>query len=163
MRFEMASGGRTSKSAPGGGGGTPPSRNLKEVGFRECLYTQETRNESPVLSGTPLRMKMADPARTTSTTDLILMNTSFKHLLASALLSLGVGIICLAPAAENPVLVGTWPGIPRGNAMAVAVFGTYAYVADDETGLLVIDVSKPVAPVQVSRYLTSAEALPPVI
>src|SRR2546426_5815546 len=72
-------------------------------------------------------------------------------------------VFCLAAAAENPVLVGTWPGIPRGDALAVAVSGAHAYVAAGDGGLLVIDLTNPTAPVQVSSYLTSGEALAVVI
>ena len=43
-------------------------------------------------------------------------------------------------------LLGSWPLFPRGPAQAVAVSGSYAYVATSGGGLQVIDVSDPVHP-----------------
>ena len=48
--------------------------------------------------------------------------------------------------------LGSWPGFPRGPALAVAVSGHYAYVAAEEGGLLVFDVSDPGQPVRVGNY-----------
>ena len=47
--------------------------------------------------------------------------------------------------------VGQWPGWPRGVAYGVAVSGNYAYVADWDAGLQVIDVSDPANPQRVGR------------
>ena len=50
--------------------------------------------------------------------------------------SRGCGLVTLALAlawvahGANPVLIGQWPGKPRGPAVDVAVSGNYAYVAD---------------------------------
>ena len=54
--------------------------------------------------------------------------------------------------------VGQWPGWPRGNARGVAVSGNYAYVADLDAGLQVIDVSDPANPRRVGGYDTSGWA-----
>jgi len=50
--------------------------------------------------------------------------------------------------------VARWPGFPRGPAVPVAVAGPYAYVADWEAGLQVIDVSDPARPRRVGGYDT---------
>ncbi len=47
------------------------------------------------------------------------------------------------------------PGTPYG----VAVIGKYAYVADGDTGLRVVDVSTPSAPVEAGFYDTPWSAL----
>ncbi len=39
-----------------------------------------------------------------------------------------------------------------GTAWGVAVYGSYAYVADSSAGLLVIDVSMPSAPIEIGSY-----------
>ena len=41
-----------------------------------------------------------------------------------------------------------------GTAWGVAVYGSYAYVADSSAGLLVIDVSMPSAPIEIGSYNT---------
>ena len=75
----------------------------------------------------------------------------------------GCGLVTLALAlawparSANPVLIGQWPGWPRGEAYGVAVSGNYAYVADG-AGLEVIDVSNPANPQRVGGYDTSGYA-----
>ena len=58
----------------------------------------------------------------------------------------------------DPVLVGQWPGYLRGPAMAVAVSGNYAYVAQGGSGLQVIDISNPANPTSVGGCDTSGGA-----
>ncbi len=67
----------------------------------------------------------------------------------------GCGLVTLALAlawparGADPVLIGQWPGWPRGGmASGVAVSGNYAYVADWYS-LEVIDVSNPASPQRV--------------
>ena len=78
--------------------------------------------------------------------------------------SRGCGLVTLALAlawvahGANPVLIGQWPGLPRGSALSVALSGNYAYVADSGAGLQVIDVSNPANPVRVGGYDTSGYA-----
>ena len=54
--------------------------------------------------------------------------------------------------------VGQWPGWPRGDAKGVAVSGPYAYVADYDAGLQVLDVSDPANPRRVGGYRTPGVA-----
>ncbi len=76
----------------------------------------------------------------------------------------GCGLVTLALAlawpahGADPVLIGQWPGWPRGPACGVAVSGNYAYVADEDAGLQVIDVSNPANPQRVGGYDTSGYA-----
>ncbi len=55
----------------------------------------------------------------------------------------GYGLVTLALAlawpahGAVPVLIGQWPGWPRGDANGVAVSGNYAYVADGSWGLMI--------------------------
>ena len=56
-----------------------------------------------------------------------------------------------------PLLLGrseVLPGVVRG----VAVAGSYAYVADDDAGLQVINIANPASPVRVGGYDTSGRA-----
>ena len=77
----------------------------------------------------------------------------------------GCGLVTLALAlawparGADPVLIGQWPGWPRGAPYAVAVSGNYAYVAAKNAGLQVIDVSNPANPQRVGGYDTSGSAL----
>ena len=56
----------------------------------------------------------------------------------------GCGLVTLVLAlawpahGADPVLIGQWPGWPRGLAYGVAVSGNYAYVADGKWGLLIL-------------------------
>jgi uncharacterized secreted protein with C-terminal beta-propeller domain len=54
--------------------------------------------------------------------------------------------------------MGKWPAYSRGEAMAVAVQGDYAYVAAVGAGLIVIDIHDPANPQRVGGYDTSGEA-----
>lgn len=54
--------------------------------------------------------------------------------------------------------VGHWPVWPKASANAVALSGRYAYVADGEAGLHVIDVANPAEPVRVGGHDTSGTA-----
>ncbi len=72
----------------------------------------------------------------------------------------GCGLVTLALAlawparGADPVLIGQWPGWPRGGPYAVAVNGNYAYVGVSG-GLQVIDVSNPANPQRVGGYATN--------
>ncbi|MDO8335677.1 MAG: kelch repeat-containing protein, partial [Candidatus Saccharibacteria bacterium] len=57
----------------------------------------------------------------------------------------------------DPTLKGTYD--TSGGARGVQVSGKYAYVADDTSGLQIIDVSVPTSPTLVSTYNTSGSAL----
>lgn len=48
--------------------------------------------------------------------------------------------------------VGSWPGYGRGPAADVALAGNYAYLAIEEGGLLVLDITDPARPVRVGGY-----------
>ena len=72
---------------------------------------------------------------------------------------LGVGAVVLAAPAfgqDCPELVGSLPAVVGASSVAVA--GAYAYVADREGGLRVVDVSNPAAPVEVGFHDTPGEA-----
>lgn len=75
------------------------------------------------------------------------------------LVNLCFTLLCFRAVATSPVLVGTWPGTPRGDAFAVVVSGTHAYVAAGGAGLVVVDVSNPSRPVRVGGCDTSGFAL----
>ncbi len=62
----------------------------------------------------------------------------------------------LHTASGNPTLKGTYD--TTGNAYGVYVSGKYAYVADDLSGLQVIDISTPSSPTLVGTYNTSGNA-----
>jgi len=49
-------------------------------------------------------------------------------------------------------LLGSWPGYGRGPAAEAAVADHYAFVAIEEGGLLVLDISEPSRPVRVASY-----------
>jgi hypothetical protein len=61
----------------------------------------------------------------------------------------GCGLVTLALAlawvahGADPVLIGQWPGWPRGNVLGVAVSGNYAYVADGYWGLIILGPRTP--------------------
>jgi hypothetical protein len=67
-------------------------------------------------------------------------------------------LLALPAQAADPVLVGQWPGWQRGTACGVAVKGHYAYMALEEAGMAVIDVSNQAKPRWVSCYGTSGWA-----
>jgi hypothetical protein len=67
-------------------------------------------------------------------------------------------LLSAVPLGANPVLIGTWPGNERGDALAVTVAGQYAYVATGAAGLLIIDISDRGAPVVVGSHDTSDNA-----
>ena len=63
-------------------------------------------------------------------------------------------LVCDSQAwAADPVLVGQWPGHPRGSARAVAVQGHLAYVAADRGGLMIINVIEPTRPMWLAGTL----------
>ena len=64
-----------------------------------------------------------------------------------ALLGIGVGVLAAPALADCPEYLGS-VDTPE-DAINVAVAGGYAYVADREAGLRVIDVSTPSTPVEV--------------
>ena len=55
-------------------------------------------------------------------------------------------------------VIGSWPLLPRGPALAVAVSGSYAYVTTGGAGLQVIDISDPVNPKRVNWHDDSGTA-----
>ena len=63
----------------------------------------------------------------------------------------------------QPLQPGKWPGPADGTGHMdgedVVVSGNYAYVANGEDGLQVIDVRNPAAPVRVGGYDTPGVAL----
>jgi hypothetical protein len=63
-----------------------------------------------------------------------------------------------APPRLEPLLQGQWPRWSRGVARDVKVSGNYAYVAGEEGGLQVIDVSNPTNCVGVGGFDTSGTA-----
>ena len=73
---------------------------------------------------------------------------SLKQYLLFPKTTCGCGLVTLALAlawvarGANPVLIGQWPGKPRGAALSVAVSGNYAYVADGGAGLQVIEIGR---------------------
>jgi len=67
----------------------------------------------------------------------------------------GLQVISVANPA-NPAWVGAYD--TAGSANAVAVSGSYAYVADCDAGLQVINISNPANPVRVGGYNTSGYA-----
>jgi hypothetical protein len=74
----------------------------------------------------------------------------------------GLQVIDVTVSTE-PALIGSVDDAP-GNYISVTVAGDYAYVGDGFIeGLRVIDISNPVAPVQVSFYTTSVSVLGVVI
>ena len=79
----------------------------------------------------------------------------------------GWGLVTLALALAWPargadaVLIGQWPGWPRGGAArGVAVSGNYAYVAAEYGGLQVIDVSNPANPERVGGRTNDLGGIP---
>ena len=56
----------------------------------------------------------------------------------------------------SPTLVGTYD--TPGFAIGVAISGSYAYVADGDWGLQIIDVSNPASPTLVGTYDTPGYA-----
>ena len=71
----------------------------------------------------------------------------------------GLGWFGVALGGElDPIPRGSWPGFLRGPANAVAVSGSYAYVAAGDVGLQVIDISNPTNALAVGGYDTSGYA-----
>ena len=60
---------------------------------------------------------------------------------------------------ENPSLIGTAAYGQNPTAMDIKVVGDYAYVADDSSGLQVINVANPANPVYAGSYDTPGYAL----
>ena len=58
----------------------------------------------------------------------------------------------------SPVLKGSWPGDTMGRTWDVALSGNYAYLADGDAGLRVIDVSNAAYPKKVADYSTTSSA-----
>lgn len=54
--------------------------------------------------------------------------------------------------ADDPILLGRWPGYRRGPAHAVAVSGKQAFVLGHGFGAHVVDVSRPEKPTHVGEY-----------
>src|SRR5687767_9902639 len=61
-----------------------------------------------------------------------------KYLCFPALI---VGIISANGAANNPRLLGSWPGYQRDDILDLVVSGNYAFAASGQTGLQVFDIS----------------------
>src|SRR4051812_37993631 len=78
-----------------------------------------------------------------------------RLLLTLAFCSIG---FCALAFDLDPVLLGHWPLLPRGQAYAVAIQNGYAFVADGPAGLTVINVSNPANPQTVGGYDTSGTA-----
>jgi len=73
--------------------------------------------------------------------------------------AVGLGATHAATPTLQPLLQGKWPAFPRGgDARDVKVSGNYAYVADHDAGLQVIDVSNPTNCVRVGGYDTGGSA-----
>ena len=62
------------------------------------------------------------------------------------LVTLALALVWVAQGA-NPVLIGQWPGKPRGDqegaALGVAVRGNYAYLGDAQWGLMILGPRTP--------------------
>jgi len=54
--------------------------------------------------------------------------------------------------------VGKWPSVPQGSAHDVEVHGTTAYVAADNGGLIVLDVSNPAHPATLGHFPSEGHA-----
>jgi hypothetical protein len=81
------------------------------------------------------------------------MKSSLGNLLTILMLALCIGTGCPPAAAQNPTLVGSWPGYSRGGGWpGVAVSGDYAYTASYHGGMQILDVSDPAAPFPVGGY-----------
>jgi hypothetical protein len=76
------------------------------------------------------------------------LSTVITYLLPAGLL---LQIPMLA-AALNPIVQGSWPGYKRGSVVDVAVAGQYAYLATENAGLRVLDLSDPTNPVRIGSY-----------
>jgi hypothetical protein len=90
--------------------------------------------------------------------DTFCIRWSFLRKLLPAMSLACMGLAALAVDLD-PVLRGKWPLFSRGPALAVAVSGNYAYLADEYAGVQVIDVSKPSNPQRIGGYDTSGRAL----
>ncbi|MHB1038664.1 MAG: hypothetical protein ACYC0Y_28910 [Pirellulales bacterium] len=116
--------------------------------------------------GTAIGSALADGATTTITTngnvDLVdgvrsitARQTSPGEEESSDSAALGVTVDTVGPVV-NPVRIGAFHD--NGPAWGVAVSGTFAYVAEQEAGLVIFDITNPAAPVRVGRYATSGFA-----
>ncbi len=118
-------------------------------------------------SGLPVTFRVASGPAVITGTNVIVTNVGTVQLAAEqggnavyalAALSRTFNLVSLF----NPVSLsprGAWPGHSRGSARGIQVTGNYAYVADGDGGLQVIDVSNPANPVRVGGYDTSGSAL----
>jgi hypothetical protein len=74
------------------------------------------------------------------------------------LLGIGAGLLAAPALAQDcPELVGSYN--TPGDAYGVAVAGLYAYVADYDAGLRVVNVSNPAAPFEVGSYDSLGNAI----
>jgi len=71
--------------------------------------------------------------------------------------SVTISVTTIGPISVN--FINQWPGYPRGNAYSVAVSGKYAFVAAQEGGLQIIDISNPPNPTRIGGYNTSGTAM----
>ena len=78
--------------------------------------------------------------------DVVIANTCGSVTSAPALLTV------LPTDWSGPTLLGQWPGYPRGPAQAVAVSGSFAYVAAGVGGLIIFDITNPANPIRVGSY-----------
>ena len=70
----------------------------------------------------------------------------FALVASLSLLALAPGRAGAAGPQLQPVLQGAWPGFLRGDAQALRVVGSHAYVAIGNNGLVVVDVKDPAKP-----------------
>ncbi|MBE0545907.1 MAG: hypothetical protein IH623_31650 [Verrucomicrobia bacterium] len=87
------------------------------------------------------------------------MGVTLKQIFLSMLAGTLVGLQPEAHAGPtNLVLRGSWPEPSSASAVAVAVAGHYAYVANGIGGLAILDVGDPAHPVRVGGYPTPTYA-----
>ena len=84
------------------------------------------------------------------------MNSQQRMANIAALVVIGVSVLAVPALADCPEFLGSVD--TPGSAMGVAVAGSYAYVADADSGLRVIDVSTPSMPVEVGFVDTPGQA-----
>src|SRR5436309_1420921 len=83
------------------------------------------------------------------------------HFHAARIWFMALACISLSALAADldPVLRGKWPTLTGGEAHGVALSGNYAFVADNDAGMQVIDISNPANPQHAGSYNAAGSAL----
>jgi hypothetical protein len=148
-------------------GGTNPFAIASSTGA--SMLTLLQNGNVGIGTTTPIsKLSIVGTAGSTSNIFTIASSSNSAYMVVTSAGNVGIGTttpsskIALAggnfthTALGNPTLKGTYN--TTGNASGVFVSGKYAYVADTASGLHIIDISNPTAPILIGTYDTAGNA-----